>query len=114
MLGVVLAAGIASFLVRVYTWGTILGRNGLANSALERAHVIDDPLDFIFFGPFAVAVTMLYVYLPIGILMVHGAMQDVDPRTVEAARVMGAGRWRAAFGVVAPQAAPASPRRRGS
>lgn len=104
LLGIVLTAGIASFLVRVYAWGTILGTNGLINSALDRLGVINAPLEFLFFGYFSVILTMTYLYLPIGLVIVYGAMQDIDSHTAEAARDLGAGRWRTLFQVVLPQA----------
>lgn len=100
---VVLGAGLASFIVRIYAWGTILGTNGLANRSLEQLGLIDRPLGFLFFGYFAIVVTMTYVYLPIGVLIVYGAMQDIDPRTVEASRDLGVGRWRTLTRIVMPQ-----------
>lgn len=103
-LGVVMVAGIASFLVRIYAWGTILGTNGLINSALKGIGLIDEPLGFLFFGYFSIITTMVYLYLPLTSLMVISAMQEVDPRDVEASRDLGAGRWRTALRVVAPQA----------
>ncbi|MBS1862566.1 MAG: ABC transporter permease subunit [Actinobacteria bacterium] len=103
-LGIVVAAGIASFLVRVYAWGTILGTNGLLNSALQDLSLVNHPLGFLFFGYFSIGVTMAYVYLPIATLLVVSAMQEIDPRDVEASHDLGAGRWRTALRVVAPQA----------
>lgn len=107
ILGIALAAGVASFLVRIYAWGTILGTRGLVNSVLERVGLVDGPLAFLFFGYFAVVVTMSYLYLPIGLLVVYGAMQDIDPHSLEAGRDLGAGRWRTAAQVVLPQVRPA-------
>jgi ABC-type spermidine/putrescine transport system permease subunit II len=103
-LGIVLVSGIASFLVRVYAWGTILGTNGLVNRALELLHVIHQPLGFLFFGYFAIVLTMVYVYLPIATLLMYSAMAEIDPRSLEASRDLGAGRWRTALRTVAPQA----------
>lgn len=102
-----LGAGVASFLVRIYAWGTILGTRGLINSTLHRVGLTDEPIGFLFFGYFAVVVTMVYLYLPLGLLVVYGAMQDVDPNTLEAGRDLGAGRWRTLLQVVAPQVRPA-------
>lgn len=103
-LAAVVMAGIASFVVRVYAWGTILGRDGLVNGALETGRLISKPLEFLLFGYFAIVVVMVYLYLPTAVLLVYGAMQGIDVRTLEASRDLGAGRWRTAFRVVAPQA----------
>jgi putative spermidine/putrescine transport system permease protein len=103
-LGIVVASGVASFLVRIFAWGIVLGTNGLINSSLEAIGVIGQPLEWLYFDRFAIAVTMVYAYLPISALIVYSAMQEIDPRSVEASRDLGAGRWRTLFAVVMPQA----------
>jgi ABC-type spermidine/putrescine transport system permease subunit II len=103
-LAVVIVAGVASFLVRIYAWGTILGTKGLINSALERIGLIDSPLSFLFFGPFAIVVTMVYLYLPMASLLVVSTMQGINRHDVQASRDLGAGRWRTVTRVVGPQA----------
>lgn len=103
VLGVMLGAGIISFIVRVYSWGTLLGTNGIINSALIELGLIDHPLGFLYFGYFAIIVTMTYVYLPLGVLTMYGALNDIDPRTLQAGRDLGVGRWRTALQVVVPQ-----------
>ena len=104
VLGVIVASGFASFLVRIFAWGSILGTNGLVNGGLEAVGAIDDPLGFLFFGYFAVGVTMAYLWLPLAVLVVFSSMQGIDRKTVEASRDLGAGRWRTISKVVAPQA----------
>jgi ABC-type spermidine/putrescine transport system permease subunit II len=103
-LGLVIAASAASYVVRVYAWGTVLGTNGLINESLIRLGLINEPLGFLLFGYFAIGLTMVYVYMPIGVLLVYAAMQEIDPRSLEASRDLGAGRWRTVVRVVAPQA----------
>lgn len=102
-LGLVAATWIASFLVRVYAWGAILGNRGLLNSALLGLGVIDEPLRFLLLGYFAIVVTMMYVYLPIGLLVLSSAMQGVNQQSLEASRDLGVGRFRTAVLVIAPQ-----------
>lgn len=104
VLGVIVASGFASFIVRIFAWGSILGTNGLVNGGLEAIGVIDEPLSVLFFGYFAVGVTMAYLWLPLAVLVVFSAMQGIDRRTVEASRDLGAGRWGTVFKVVVPQA----------
>jgi putative spermidine/putrescine transport system permease protein len=103
-LAIVVASAVASYLVRVYAWGTILGTRGVLNSALESLGLIDAPLEFLFFGYFSIVVTMVYVYLPLGVLLVFSAMQGIDTRSLEASRDLGGGRWRTALFVAAPGA----------
>ena len=98
---------LASYVVRVYAWGTILGTNGLVNQALLSLHIIGHPLGFLFYGYFAIFLTLTYVYLPIATLVVYGGLQDIDPRTIESARDLGARRIRRLFQITLPQAMPA-------
>ena len=106
LLGVALSL-LASYIVRVYAWATILGNNGLVNSVLMRVGIISRPLSFLFFGYFAIIVTLIYVYLPIMVLVIYGGLQDIDPATLEAARDLGASRTRRLLGIVLPQASNA-------
>ncbi len=73
---------LASYIVRVYAWATILGNNGLLNSVLMKIGVINRPLSFLFFGYFAIIVTLIYVYLPIMVLVIYGGLQDITPMLV--------------------------------
>lgn len=95
---------LASYLARVYAWGTILGTDGLVNRLLKGVGLIDHPLTFLFYGYFAIVVTLIYVYLPIAVLTIYGSLQSIDPRTLEASRDMGAGRFGTVARVVLPQA----------
>lgn len=98
---------LASYIVRVYAWATILGNNGLLNSVLMKVGVISRPIGFLFFGYFAIIVTLIYIYLPIMVLVIYGGLQDIDPATLEAARDLGASRTRRLLGIVVPQASNA-------
>jgi ABC-type spermidine/putrescine transport system permease subunit II len=106
LLVLVTATLLASYLVRIYAWGTILGTNGIVNRALTGIGLVDDPLTFLFYGYFAITVTLVYVYLPIAVLIIYGSLQSIDRRTLEASRDMGAGRWSTLARVVVPQALP--------
>jgi ABC-type spermidine/putrescine transport system permease subunit II len=97
---------LASYLVRIYAWGTILGTQGIVNRALVGIGLLEEPLSFLFYGYFAIVVTLVYVYLPVAVLVIYGGLQSIDRRTLEASRDMGAGRWRTLRDVTAPQALP--------
>lgn len=103
-LGVVVASGVASLLVRIFAWASILGTHGVINSTLEEIGAISSPLGFLIFGYFAISVTMVYLYLPFAALIVYASMQGIDPRALEASRDLGAGRWRTIAKVALPQA----------
>jgi len=92
-----------SYLVRVFAWSSILGTEGIVNTALMGIGIINSPLQFLFFGYFAVIVTLVYVYLPFAILPIYAGLQGVDEETLEASRDLGAGFWRTLTRVVVPQ-----------
>lgn len=92
------------YLVKIYAWRTILGADGIINSALIQLGVIEAPLSFLLFNRGAVVVTLVHYLLPLAILPIYGAMRDMDETELAAARDMGAGRLRAILDIVLPQA----------
>jgi spermidine/putrescine transport system permease protein len=93
----VIAAMFASYLVRIYAWRTMLGTDGLINSALESLGAIDKPLGFLVFSRFAVVVAIVHILLPFVILILYAGFRPLEPRYFEASEDLGAGavqRWR--------------------
>lgn len=98
----VIAALFASYLVRIYAWRTMLGTEGVINSALESLGAIDQPLGFLVFSRFAVVVAIVHILLPFVILILYAGFRPLEERYFEASEDLGAGaieRWRR---VVAP------------
>ena len=54
----------SGYLVRIYAWRTILGKQGLLNSALQWLGVTDAPLEFLIYSNFATVVTLTGLLLP--------------------------------------------------
>jgi spermidine/putrescine transport system permease protein len=93
----VIAAMFASYLVRIYAWRTMLGTDGVINSALESLGAIDQPLGFLVFSRFAVVVAIVHILLPFVILILYAGFRPLEPRYFEASEDLGAGtvqRWR--------------------
>jgi spermidine/putrescine transport system permease protein len=87
----------ASYLVRIYAWRSILGSRGVINSALESVGLIDQPSRLFIFNRAAVVVALVHITLPYVILVIYAALRPVEPRYLEAAQDLGAGkamRWR--------------------
>lgn len=102
LLFLMLASIFGGYLVRIYAWRTILGDNGVINSALETLGLIGAPLRFLLFSRFAVVVTLVNFLLPFGVLPLFSALQNVPRDAVEAARDLGAGPMVALRTVVLP------------
>lgn len=83
-----------SVLVRTYSWIVVLGREGLVNILLSDMGLIDQPLKLIFTRG-AVLVASVQVLLPLAILIMFGAMNQINRTLLHAARVLGAPPSRA-------------------
>ncbi len=81
-----------NFLVRIFGWMVILGRNGLINSFLQLLG-LKEPLSFMY-TPGAVILVIVYMYLPYMILPLYSAIEKFDFRLIEAAMDLGAKRAR--------------------
>jgi spermidine/putrescine transport system permease protein len=91
-----------SYLVRLYAWYTILGENGVVNSALSRLGITDHPLLFLLFSRWAVLIAFVNVFLPYSILMLSAALQNIPRELLDNARDLGASPLRVFSRVVLP------------
>lgn len=94
-----------SALVRTTAWVVLLQTNGILNTALLGAGLIDQPLELIY-NRLGVYIAMTHVLLPFLILPLYGVMKGIDPATVRAAASLGASPFRAFLRVYLPQTLP--------
>lgn len=94
------------YLTKIYTWKTILGAQGILNSALLLTGAIDEPITAFLFNPAAIVLTLTHYTLPFAILPIYGSLRGIEDDTVEAARDLGARPARAFADVVLPRARP--------
>ncbi|HXV26274.1 MAG TPA: ABC transporter permease [Alphaproteobacteria bacterium] len=102
LLFVTLIAIFGGYLVKIYAWKSILGRDGIINGLLLWAGVIDEPLSFLIYSPSAVVVTLTYFLLPFAVLPIYGSMRSIPDDLIEAARDLGATSFMASRDVVLP------------
>jgi spermidine/putrescine transport system permease protein len=79
-----------SFLLRIMAWKVMLGSNGVINSFLDYAGVIERPLSFLLYNRIAVIITLTYVWTPFVALPILAALQRIEPAWHEAAADLGA------------------------
>jgi putrescine transport system permease protein len=77
-----------SFLIRVYAWIGILSREGLLNTFLSWAGVIDSPLTILSTN-IAVYIGIVYSYLPFMVLPLYASLEKMDESLLEAASDLG-------------------------
>lgn len=94
-----------SFLIRTYAWITILKSEGLLNAVLQGGGMIGGPLELLY-TPTAVAIGLVYAYLPFMILPIYGSAEKLDPALMEAAQDLGCGPWGAFLQVAVPLTLP--------
>lgn len=84
-----------SYLLRVFAWKVILGWNGVINSGLTSIGLIEQPLSFLLYNPFAVAVTLSHAWASFAILPIYLSLEKIDRSVIEAAADLGDGPvWR--------------------
>ena len=90
-----------SFLLRVYAWLGLLGRNGPINDLLLSLRVIHEPLQMLQ-TDFAVYLGMVYSYLPFMVLPLYSAIEKLDLTLLEAAADLGCRPTKAFFTITLP------------
>ena len=93
-----------SVLVRTFGWIVVLGREGLVNSLLIGAGVIDGPLQMLYTRG-AVYIAMVQVLLPVAILVMFSTMTTINRSLLMASRILGASPWRGFVHIFLPLSA---------
>jgi putative spermidine/putrescine transport system permease protein len=91
-----------SNIIRMISWRPVLGREGLINSGLEKAGIIDRPLDWLLFSDFSVVVAYVHLFTLFMIVPIFNSMARIDKSLLEAAVDAGATRWGVVWNVVLP------------
>ena len=91
------------YLMKIYAWKTILGNEGVLNTALQSMGLVDAPLTFLFYNPGAVVVTLVHFLLPLAILPIYSSLRGITDIEMESARDLGAGGWRTLSDIVIPR-----------
>jgi putative spermidine/putrescine transport system permease protein len=97
---------LTSNIIRMISWIPFLGRNGLLNSALIDAGMIDVPLEFLLFSDFAVVLAMVHLYVLFMVVPIFNTLMRIDRSLIEAARDAGANGWQILTNVLIPLAKP--------
>ncbi len=91
--------------VRAYGWRFLMGENGVVNVLLTRIGVIDRPISFLY-TEHGIIIADSSVLLPIVVMILLGVLSRIDGTYIEAAKSLGAGRWRAFWHITLPLSLP--------
>ncbi|WP_153064605.1 ABC transporter permease [Agrobacterium sp. LAD9] len=95
-----------SILARTYAWIVVLGNNGIVNRILLDLRFVDQPVSMIY-NELGILVGTVNVLLPIAVLPLYAAMNNVDIRLMSAARSLGASELRIFWQIFFPLTVPA-------
>ena len=101
-----------SFLLRVYAWMGLMGKNSWFNVLLTHAYDAVVPASWavksipMMYSNFAVVLVMVYTYLPFMILPLYASLERLDPTLDEAAMDLGTRPFGVFLDVTLPQSIP--------
>ncbi|MEZ3163381.1 ABC transporter permease [Halorubrum sp. RMP-47] len=93
------------FIVRIYSWLSLFGSQGLINSALVATPFFSGPLGIFEYGVVAVTLSLTHAFFPYMLLTLYSSLEGIDYGVIEASRDLGATRLEIAKDVVVPLSA---------
>jgi ABC-type spermidine/putrescine transport system permease subunit I len=95
-----------SYLLRVYSWITILGEQGVLNRFLIWAGLTDHPIGLFIYDRPAVILVLVYLYFPFAALTLYSSIERFDWDQLRAAMDLGAPPLTAIRLILVPQVRP--------
>ncbi|MSP82307.1 MAG: ABC transporter permease [Alphaproteobacteria bacterium] len=95
-----------SYLLRAYTWKTILGSEGVLNSFLVWSGILSEPTDLFLYNQFAMVVTLTYIFVPFMVMPIYTALEKIPRSLIEASKDLGVGRFRTFLAITLPLSVP--------
>jgi putative spermidine/putrescine transport system permease protein len=101
MTGLVVLPLMISPVARTYAWIVILGRTGIVNQAFQALGITEAPLR-ILFSETAIFIGLLQLFLPLMVISLISALENMPKDAVPAARVLGANWFQVFWKVILP------------
>lgn len=95
-----------AWLLRVLAWKLLIDSTGLLNVLLLSSGVISESVPFLMYSSTAVIITLIYICVPFVALPIFSALENIDPRLLEASRDLGGSGFSTFFKVVLPISFP--------
>ncbi|MBB2973163.1 ABC transporter permease [Mesorhizobium sp. RMAD-H1] len=92
-------------LVRIFSWAMVLREGGILDTFLNAILPFKINIDLMYSYP-AVIIGLVHSYVPYVVLTSYLSLQAIDDSLIEAARSLGASRWRVLRRVILPLALP--------
>lgn len=95
-----------SYLLRAYTWKTILGSEGILNSFLVSTGLASGPTDIFLYNHFSMVVTLTYIFIPFMVMPIFTSLEKIPRNLIEASRDLGHGPVSTFLKVIWPLSLP--------
>lgn len=95
-----------SYLLRVYSWLTILGDQGVLNRFLQWVGLTNHPIGLFLYDRPAVILVLVYLYFPFAALTLYSSIERFDWDQLRAAMDLGASPMTAILRILVPQIRP--------
>ena len=95
-----------SDIVRIFAWRSILGVNGMINTALMAVGLTNEPVEGLLFSPASALISLTHMMFPFMFLAVWAGLENMKSSLVEAAMDLGSGPIRVFRKVVLPLSLP--------
>ena len=94
-----------SYVVRSYSWLTVISGTGVMNKLLMWANVIDEPIDIVY-SITATVLGFVHFFIMLLTLTIYSSLVQISPSYIRAARDLGASNLRVLLEVTLPLAMP--------
>jgi len=91
--------------IRAYGLLALLGDNGIINASLIERGLLSHPIRLMY-NTFGIVVGLTQITIPFMVLSLIGIIRRIDPALEEAARNLGANRWKALLTITLPLSMP--------
>src|SRR3954463_8580735 len=96
----------SSVLVRIFSWRTILGGQGLLNQILVDTGLLSHSSSAFLYNQLSLVITWSNVFLPFMVLPIYTSLEKIPDSYIEASRDLGASGWRTFRSVIFPLSVP--------
>ncbi|WP_254055010.1 ABC transporter permease [Kiloniella sp. EL199] len=94
-----------NLLIRTYSWILVLRDTGLVNNSLQVFGITDTPVKLLYTEG-AIALGLIYTYIPFMILPIYASLERLDVKLIEASRDLYATRWITLRKIILPLSMP--------
>lgn len=95
-----------SYLLRAYTWKTILGSEGVLNSFLVWTGILSEPTPLFLYNQFSMVLTLTYIFIPFMVMPIYTALEKIPRSLIEASGDLGVGPVRTFLRITLPLSVP--------